>query len=445
MSFMEKKQKIFVGVVSGLVLLIIAYGLLSKGDRSLPERVVKGETSSSAQQQEQRQPAMDAPSQPTYTFYFENTGSMNGYVNGNTRMKDVIHQLLVNIERLQLSSMPVDLKFVNTLIINRPNDASGFRNELNRQNFQALCRQYPGCSLGDTDIANIFALTLSNMQENEVAILVSDCIISPGRGQEATDVLNQQRIELARIFTETLRSSPLSTLVLQLFSDYTGTYWDFQHNTTTLAGQERPWFIWVFGHDAHLDAFESMLAQSDIVKNSMRNQHRFTLWDGSQMNYNILPSPVIGSFVMDRDQPRTVINRARPETRGDLRGVFQFSVGVDYSSLPLTESYLMDASNYQISDPYTLQVQKSSHPGFTHILRVQTRDLRPGSVQISLQNNLPGWVQDYNLYDDTDILSPDQAEKTFGIKYLFTGAHQGYLWHPAYSENYFNINIQVNR
>lgn len=442
---MERKQKLIVGVVSGLVLLLLGYGLLSTGNKRSPVNTSTDEARSPSLSQSQVQQERDILSKPHYTLFFENTGSMNGYVSGNTRMKDIIHQLLVNIERLELSSEPVDLKFVNTLIIDRPNDASGFRDELNRANFQQLCRQNPGCSLGDTDIANIFALTLDNMQEHEVAILVSDCIISPGRGQNATDVLNQQRIELTRIFTEQLRTRPLSTLVLQLFSDYTGTYWDFQHNTTQLTGQERPWFIWVFGHDAHLDAFEKVLAQSDIVKSNMRNQHRFTLWDGSQMNYNILPSPVIGSFLMDRDQPRTVINRARPETRSDLRGVFQFSVGVDYSSLPLAETYLMDAANYHVSDPYTLQVHKSNHPGFTHILRVQTSDLRTGGVLIRLKNNLPGWVEAYNLYDDTDILSPDQVERTFGIKYLFTGAHQGYLWHPNYSENYFSINIQVNR
>jgi hypothetical protein len=40
-------------------------------------------------------------------------------------------------------------------------------------------------------------------------------------------------------------------------------------------------------------------------------------------------------------------------------------------------------------------------------------------------------VKDINLYDDTNILSEEQISKTFGIKYLFMVAHEGYLTHPA--------------
>ncbi len=83
------------------------------------------------------------------------------------------------------------------------------------------------------------------------------------------------------------------------------------------------------------------------------------------------------------------------------------------------------------------------HPVFTHRLNLKTENLQTGVVEIKLINKIPGWVDNYNLYDDTDILNPEHINKTFGIKYLFKGVHEAYIKHS--DKNYFEISISVNR
>ena len=163
------------------------------------------------------------------------------------------------------------------------------------------------------------------------------------------------------------------------------------------------------------------------------------------MTYSLLVNPKTGSFTLDRRNPQTVMQNARAESKGNLKGVFEFSVGVDFASFPLGEDYFTNPDNYKLSDGYTIRIEKSNHQNYTHTLRLRTQNLRSGPVEINLKNQIPSWVETYSLNDDTHILSSEQIDKTFGVKYLFKGVHEGYMAHQDYNDYFFQIQIHVHQ
>lgn len=375
---------------------------------------------------------------PTYKLFFENSGSMNGYVNGQTRLKNTLHQLLTNFENYSLAN-DVRLNFLNTIVIHRPGGITSFINSLNQQTFSSA-----GGNLGQTDMARIFRLVLENSSANDVSIMVSDCILSPGNVPNASEFLNNHRIQLSSFFSQKLNELEFNTMVLQLNTDFRGTYWDRRNNTTPINGQDRPYYIWVFGKDQYLRELKVVLEKTPLLQNDLAESHYFFLWDQSSWNYQILPNPKIGSFSISRSASRNSIQNARAETKGNLSGVFQFSIGIDFSDFPLGESYFTDPRNYSVNSNYSIEVVPSSNQKFTHILKLRTQNLRKETLEIKLLNQIPQWVEEVNLEDDSNILSPEQIGGTFGLKYLFLGAHEGYLTHRSYGDYFLNLRIQIN-
>jgi hypothetical protein len=89
-------------------------------------------------------------------------------------------------------------------------------------------------------------------------------------------------------------------------------------------------------------------------------------------------------------------------------------------------------------------VVPSSNPKFTHILKLRTQNLKKETLEVKLLNQIPQWVEEADLEDDSNILSPEQIGGTFGIKYLFLGAHEGYLTHRSYGDYFLNLRVQIN-
>lgn len=383
---------------------------------------------------------------PVYKIFFENSGSMNGYVRGNTRIKNAIFDLVTRIEGYDLSDN-IELFWLNSLVEKRNNDLNHFVSNLTPEAFQSQSKG----STSETDMAKRFKLVLENIQDNEVGIMISDCLLLPRIGEKETimELLPRNRTEIYRHFTARLKERNFSTVVLQVFSDFNGPFFDFQNPMSParqrILSRDRPYYIWIFGKPEHISGFNEHLPNIPEIQKDLRNSHHFALFYSDGLPYRVLITPRIGSFTLDLHNPRNRINNARAESKGNLQGVFEFAVGVDFSSFPMGEEYFTNPNNYELTPGYSIHIEENNSPNLTHTLRLRTNTLKKETVEIKLKNQVPAWVEDYNLYDDSNINSPDQIEKTFGIKYIFKGIHEGYLTHSDYNEHFFKIQIHVNQ
>lgn len=447
---MDKKFKIASISIIALLVLILGMALfVDTSPKSITNNSKAGQSIAENDDSNDYQAdfaAVTQNEQPVYKIFFENSGSMNGYVRGNTRIKNAIFDLVTRIEGYDLSDN-IELFWLNSLVERRNNDLNHFVNNLNPDAFR---NQSIG-NTSETNMAARFKLVLENIQDNEVGIMISDCLLLPRIGESGTirELLPRNRIEIYRHFTTSLRERNYSTLVLQVFSDFNGPFFDFRNPMSParqhIQNRDRPYYIWIFGKPEQINWFNEHLPNIPEIQRDLRNSHHFALWESDALSNRVLITPRIGSFKLDLQNPQSRINNARAASTGTLSGVFEFAVGVDFSSFPMGEEYYTNPDNYDLTPGYSISIEENTRPDFTHTLRLRTNTLRTETVEIKLKNQVPAWVEDYNLYDDSNINSPDQIEKTFGIKYIFKGIHEGYLTHADYNEHFFNIQIHVNQ
>lgn len=447
---MDKKLKIVVLVFFGLFIAFLILPQLIKND-TIEQNVLDISTENNNAEVIQSRGNEDYLStlaghgKPVYKIFFENSGSMNGYVRGNTRIKNAISDLVHKINGYNLADS-IELYWLNSKAEPRNGNLNSFITSLNPGAFQEHSRG----NINETDMSKRFRIVLERIENNNVGIMISDCLLLPRIGEDETimELLPRNRIEVYSHFTNKLREQNLNTLVLQVYSNYNGIYYDYQNpmntsNNQRINNQDRPYFIWIFGKEQYLAEFISVLGNIEYIQEDLNNKHYFFIRNEGGINYRAFPNPRIGSYSLCRSNPHTCIENARPETRGNLNGFFQFPIAVDFSNLPLEKSYYEDPDNYIISENYTLSITRFDHDNFTHLLHMRTDNLRTELVEVKLINQIPKWVDDYNLYDDSDILDPEKINKTFGIKYLFNGVHEAYIMHS--DVYYFEISISVNR
>ena len=443
---MDKKLKIASISIIALLALILGMALfVDTSPKSISTNSKAGQSIANNNDSNNHKAVLAAETQnilPVYKIFFENSGSMNGYVRGNTRIKNAIFDLVTRIDGYNLSDN-IELFWLNSLVEKRNNDLNHFVNNLTPNAFQ---NQSNGIT-SETNMAARFNLVLENIQDNEVGIMISDCLLLPRIGENETimELLPRNRTEIYRHFTARLRERNFSTLVLQVFSDFHGPFFDFRNPMSPaqqhIHNRDRPYYIWIFGKPEHIKMFNEHLPNIPEIQRDLRNNHHFALYDSDGLPFRVLITPKIGSFTLDLHNPRNRINNAR----GNLQGVFEFAVGVDFSSFPMGEEYYTNPNNYELTPGYSIRIEENNRPNLTHTLRLRTNSLRTEIIEIKLKNQVPSWVEEYNLYDDSNINSPDQIEKTFGIKYIFKGVHEGYLTHADYNEHFFNIQIDVNQ
>src|SRR5690606_18203287 len=116
------------------------------------------------------------------------------------------------------------------------------------------------------------------------------------------------------------------------------------------------------------------------------------------------------------------------------------------------ENYFLDIDNYKLSNPtYQLQVEEileknsPSLSGFTHILKLQTTELRDEVLKIDIVGKTPSWVYAVTSSDDSNILTDDdEKKKTFGFKYLVEGVSDAF--YPISEPNTIStLNVQIKR
>jgi hypothetical protein len=281
-------------------------------------------------------------------------------------------------------------------------------------------------------------------------VLISDFVFSPGKNANAQDYLNNQGVGIKIDFAEKLKEFDLSAVVIQLQSNFDGLYYDKTDQPLSFKGK-RPYYVWIFGSTQQISTILNKKVL-DNIKGGYSNRLVLQSIKGiSEPSYKILYSPKIGSFSAKQLNAK-IISDASTSKDNQTKGLFGFNVAVDLSNSLQDANYFLDTSNYILSNTkYQLKVETitdkndASLSGFTHLLKLQTSELREEVLKIEIVGKTPSWVFNSTSIDDSNILNDkNEQQKTFGLQYLIEGISDAF--YPKSNSNAINsISITIKK
>jgi hypothetical protein len=359
--------------------------------------------------------------------FLENSESIDGYVGDNSSFKTTIFKLLTDLKNLSLADS-LNLNYINTKpipiqISASRDDIDDFYRRLNPSDFKSA-----GGMRGSTDIEKMLKLLLDNSNARNLSVFISDCVFSPGNN-DAKKYLDGQYASIYNDFTNAIRTNPdLSVIILQCTAKFEGTYYDFFNTKHKKISTNRPYYIWFIGTSTQIKNLVDFKI-FELIKNGYSNKLVIqAVKDVSQPNYKIQYRPRIGEFD-SKYLADGIITDASTSRDNQKKGMFGFNVAVNFSSSLQDANYFLDTANYELSDKnYSLKVEAitdKNNPAlsdFTHILKLQTSELKDDILRIDIVGKAPSWVYTSTSSNDTKIETDDSEKlKTFGFKYLVDG------------------------
>ncbi|WP_449005898.1 hypothetical protein [Ornithobacterium rhinotracheale] len=292
---------------------------------------------------------------PIINVFLENSGSMDGYVEGVTEFEQSIYSLLSDI-RISKVSDSLNLFYINSNIIPQGSDVESFINNLDSKSFRDK-----GGNRSSSDFSDVLKKVLEETSKNEVSIFISDCIFSPGKDSNAAEYLINQQIGIKNAFASALQiNSRMSVVVLQLNSKFKGSYYNINDEPVDFDG-ERPFYIWFMGSHKYLKNIFSKVNIGKLKGGSVQNIF-VQIPEIEKLKYGLLRYPKKGNFT------QVDYNTIEDAKYNAATGGFMFAVGVDFSDVLLGDKYLLDLDNYEVSDKgYRIDVSKQREGKYTHI------------------------------------------------------------------------------
>ncbi len=370
--------------------------------------------------------------------YLENSASMDGYVTAVTEFETAIYNLLGDFKISKVCDS-LNLNYINNSIPFSkknalPADIQDFIEKLEPSTFRQK-----GGDRSVSDLKNIINTVLKTVNDKNAAVLISDFVFSPGKSVNAQDYLNNQGVGIKIDFAEKIQAFDLSAVIIQLESNFEGTYYDKTNNPIPFKGK-RPYYIWIFGNNQQISEILDKKILHNIKGGYLNRLVLQSEKEQSQPNHKILSSPEIGDFSRT-ELDNKIIKDASLSKSNQNKGFFGFNLAVDFSNSIQDPSYFLDTTNYVISNPsYRLEVEPisnknaSSLSGFTHLIKVKTTDLRNETLKIQVVGQTPNWVYNSSSIDDSNILNDiSEQQKTFGLQYLIEGVSDAF--YPKSSSN----------
>jgi hypothetical protein len=407
---------------------------------------------------------------PIVNVYIENSGSMDGYVKGVTEFENAVYNYLSNIMISGVSDS-LNLFYINSIIIKYGSDIEDFIQKLEPTTFKQR-----GGNRGTSDIANVLGTVLNETGKNQISILVTDGIFSPGRGEDAEQYLVNQQIGIKRRFAEYLgKNKNAAVIVYQLSSNFNGTYYN-KVDAKIQINKQRPYYICVIGNQDILNDFNKHIELKADKIEGFENKYTLLSEKSKDLYFSVLQSTLNkGRFKPNRDKLTNSNERISNEKyiHGikdiDLQGSgggcsrkqeenLQFAVAVDFSNVQAENDYLTNPANYTVTSKNFIITQvlpidsvkvsagdknriSSSKP--THIIVLQAKTKLVNDVSFVLSKQMPQWIAESSTEDDT---SQDKtAGKTFGLNYWVTGISEAYQTIYPDNKYFFECTISIDK
>ena len=370
--------------------------------------------------------------------FVENSGSMDGYVKGVTEFEQAVYSYISDININSDVCNEMKLFYINSTKLEWRASVKDFIEKLEPNEFRLR-----GGNRQTTDLSNVIGDVIGDQKENEINILISDCVFSPGRNINANEYLVNQQIGIKGHLAKKLKEYPnFAVIIYQLQSKFEGRYYNCFDVPTNINAQ-RPFYIIIFGDNNRLQMLTKEVPISRIKGSGIKNSYCISNCT-EQPEYSILVTPKIGSFNPDRMDPKHTITKVKINRQNPITP-FSLSVGVDFTGLLLDNEYLCDESNYTWNNKsYDLEVNNNtvSSASYSHIMKLSLNSniISKGRIDITLNKKSPTWAEDMTDEDGQNINAEGAMDKTFGLKYMINGIYDAYSIDTKYST--FTINIK---
>jgi hypothetical protein len=389
--------------------------------------------------------------------YIENSGSMNGYVEGNTQFKGAIRDLLVML-KYYYDEKNLNINFINSAIYptNIQSDTENFSKSLNAKTFKVG-------KTNESNLNNIFKQILTKTSKNTISILLSDCIYSI-QGSKTEDLLSDQKsLTKSAFLTKFKNKEPLATTIVKLNSSFNGTYYDKDNRKTQLKNTLRPYYMTIMGSEKAMDNFNSNIELSKNKVEGFENKYNLTLKDYSkEVYYSVINTKEdSGRYKPDREYKNNGAVQGIEDVDINSRNSssFIFSVALDLSKVPIEDSYIFDKSNYSIREgdykikgiykfdkkqlgSSSINMLSKAKAAPTHYIVFESTKPNFTNLTFTLDKQIPHWVYTTSTNDDSNILK--SPNRTFGLKYLIEGISESYET-KAKNNNYLELTINIKK
>jgi len=391
----------------------------------------------------------------TINVYIENSGSMDGYVNGKTEFKGAIRDLLVML-KYHYDEKNTKIFFINSDVHSTTtcSDLANFAQYINTL--------WVVGSRGHSKLNNIFKQVLERTDNQTISILFSDYIYSIA-GSNTIGLLNDEKSLTKDAFLSKSKKDkmPLATTIVKMKSKFNGRYFPYtgdQNNYSIY--MERPYYICVIGNQEILKDFNQKIELKTGKIEGFENKYVLSSDDLKGIYYSVLNSSFNnGRFTIDRDNSKRDYTHGIKDVR-TLRGsdTLTFAIAVDFSNVQVENDYICNPKNYTVttenfkiakvfplnqkeinqSDWITIKDHK---PTYVILLKSTVQKLNDTELSFVLKKQMPQWVANSSTEDDTD--RSKLAGKTFGLKYWIEGISEAYeTIYPDY-KNYFECSVTI--
>ena len=309
---------------------------------------------------------------PSIKVFIENSGSMDGYMCDGSQLKDAVYDYISDLNR---NTSATELYYINSKVIPYKGDLTSYIKNLNPVSFRKA-----GGNTANTDLGNIIASVLDNVNDTTVAIFISDCILDlPSK--DARKFLTHCEIRIKDEVINTQKRIPdLGVEILKLYSDFDGKYFYPNGSIEKLDNVKRPYYIWIFGNKNYLAKLNSEVPISQLSKYDIGGIVAFA-------NQSTVPFDIHN-------------NRLTSKTVIPKRGDYHLIIQADFRSTLQPEGIVQDKGNYAFNNP-TLIVDgiypiTDSHSKYSHFIKF----IIPKGTMIAQDcltfsvSKLPSWVSD---------------------------------------------------
>ncbi len=308
-----------------------------------------------------------------------------------------------------------------------------------------------------TDFDLIFRQILTDLNEDDVAVLASDLIYSPKNkaGASTAKVMGMGESLMTNVFAGAADKTAL--LVVQLSTDFNGPYYsETAHKSVPSPGQ-RPYYLCIMARNATMQRILADPARYDMQH--LPGFQNFWLFSRAMAQelptYTVLPNDPAhkGNLRQSSDElkSRTKAIHAIEAKPDVVTKTLVIPVAVDLSALHLPEATKTDPAQYEILGPDNCRVTQVTAYGkaegkpagpqqTTHkLLLTSTKPARNNrTITIAMRRTFPpAWVTNSHANDDSQ---PD-TETTFGLKNLLQGIEQAY--NPTQQPTYFKLTLTL--
>lgn len=352
---------------------------------------------------------------PCLKVFIENSGSMDGYMCDGSQLKDAVYDYVSDINRV---STKTELYYINSKLIPYNRNLTNYIKALNPAAFKNA-----GGNRSNTDLGDLIANVLNEVNDTTVCIFVSDCILDlPAKDAQKFLINCEIRIKDEVINTQK-RVPDLGVEILKLSSDFNGKYFYPNGTVEILKDVKRPYYIWIFGNKNYLSKLNAAVPFSQLTKYDFKGIVAFA--SQSNVPFEIFNNALTSKIVVPAHGDYHITIQA------DFRATLQpDGVVQDKGNYTFNNSTIVVDGIYPISDP------KSKYSHFIKFTIPKGTNVAQDCLSFNTPK-MPSWVSESN--DDTGTNIHDNLSKTIGIKYLIQGVADAYKNETVCTTFNFNV------